>query len=198
MKKITLLSLFLGFAMVAFSNGNPAADMTKKEVNIEKSTVIWKADKVIGSGHEGTVNLKSGSLKYDAAGMLAGGMFTIDMTSIKTTDLSGNMAAKLEGHLKSDDFFGVETFPTADFEITTVDVTDKGTTISGNLTIKGKTHPVSFEARMSETGAAAIIQVDRTLYDVRYGSGKFFDNLGDKTIKDIFDLEVSLVFAGDQ
>ncbi len=198
MKKITLLSLFLGFAMVAFSNGNPAADMTKKEVNIEKSTVIWKADKVIGSGHEGTVNLKSGSLKYDAAGMLAGGMFTIDMTSIKTTDLSGNMAAKLEGHLKSDDFFGVETFPTADFEITTVDVTDKGTTISGNLTIKGNTHPVSFEARMSETGAAAIIQVDRTLYDVRYGSGKFFDNLGDKTIKDIFDLEVSLVFAGDQ
>ena len=121
------------------------------------------------------------------------------MNSIACTDLSGEYAGKLVGHLKSDDFFGVANYPTAKFVITKV--VSRGTPgaykVQGDLTIKGITQSIKFNADLKEDGtktvAEAKITVDRSDYNIRYGSGSFFENLGDKTIYDDFDLEIKLV-----
>ena len=131
-------------------------------------------------------------------GQLVGGIFTIDMTTIACLDLSGEYQGKLEGHLKSDDFFGVEKYPTATFVITKAVPQGPGKyKVIGNMTIKDKTEEVQFNASVEERDgkvtASATITLDRSKYDVRYGSGSFFDNLGDKTIYDDFDLTVNLV-----
>ena len=128
-----------------------------------------------------------------------GGEFTIDMTSITSTDLEGEYLQKLNGHLKSSDFFGVDKFPEANFIITSA--TAKGSkgkfTVTGNMTIKTTTQPITFDAQIVNNGenmvAVADIVIDRSVFDVRYGSGSFFDNLGDKTIYDDFTLTVNLV-----
>ena len=148
--------------------------------------------------HTGNVKIKNGDLQVDH-GKLTGGSFEIDMTSITCTDLEGEWAGKLVGHIKSDDFFGVDKYPTAKFVITRAIPQDtKGNyKIIGNLTIKEKTNPVTFKGNVTEAGgnitATGDIVVDRSMFDVRYGSGSFFDNLGDKTIYDEFGLKVSLV-----
>jgi polyisoprenoid-binding protein YceI len=127
---------------------------------------------------------------------LSGGTFVIDMTSITNTDMSGNMADKLVGHLKSDDFFGVATYPTSTLVITKVEGAENGQyKVTADLSIKGKTHPVTFVTKNEGDTFMADIKVDRTLYDVRYGSGKFFEGLGDKMIYDNFELSVTLVKA---
>ncbi|MEM9884999.1 MAG: YceI family protein [Bacteroidota bacterium] len=173
-----------------------ASETLKYNVDTEKSTVNWKGYKVAGS-HEGTLNLKSGGLEY-TDGLLSGGTFEIDMTSMAVTDLKGGSAKKLLGHLKSDDFFGVNNFPTTTFNITSVfpQGPDRYKVI-GDLTVKEVTKSIKFIATTTEKDgiitANAEITVDRSDYDVRYGSGTFFDNLGDKAIYDNFDLNVSLV-----
>jgi len=165
----------------------------KKEVKTEESTVTWKAYKVTGS-HTGTVNLKEGSLMFDE-GKLTGGDFTVDMTTLVNSDLEGEYKGKLEGHLKSDDFFGVATHPTASLIFTKVESSGKNSyEVIGDLTIKGITKAVTFDVSIYGSKAAATLKIDRAQYDVRYGSGSFFDNLGDKTIYDEFDLVVDLVF----
>ena len=112
----------------------------KKEIKVDKSKVVWKGYKVTGS-HQGTITLKSGSLAFTNQ-KLSGGEFNIDMTSIINTDLSGEYRNKLEGHLKSDDFFGVEKYPTARLQFTKVKMTSKNAyKVTGDLTIKGKTNP---------------------------------------------------------
>ena len=170
----------------------------EKMVDIEKSEITWTGKKVTGS-HNGTIQLKEGSLMMEAD-MLKGGSFTIDMTSIKNLDMAGkDGAGKLEGHLKSADFFNVAEYPNAILEIS--EVVHRGTPgsfkVVGDLTIKGITKPIKFNTQISTEGgmtvATADITVDRSEYDVRYGSGSFFDNLGDKTIYDEFDLNVKLV-----
>lgn len=105
------------------------------------------------------------------------------------------MKGKLDGHLKSDDFFGVENHPEATLMLTSVKATGKNAyNAKGKLTIKGKTNPVEFTIAIYGSKANATVKVDKSKYDVRYGSGSFFDNLGDKTIYDEFDLVVDLVF----
>ncbi len=166
-------------------------------VDTDASQVIWKGYKVTGS-HEGTISVKDGSLEF-TDGMLTGGSFSIDMPTIKATDISGGMAEKLEGHLKSADFFGVENYPTATFQITKV--VSRGTPgdyrITGDITIKESTETIKFNAKVTEADgvytATADLKLDRTDFDVRYGSGSFIDNLGDKTIYDEFDLGIKLV-----
>lgn len=167
------------------------------KVNTESSTITWTGSKVVGGSHTGNVALKSGSLDI-TKGKLKGGSFVIDMTTLTDTDLEGEWKQKLEGHLKSDDFFGVETFPTAEFSITKVSSTDSGTyDVTGDITIKGKTESISFPTTVAQEGdgykATASITIDRSKFDVRYGSGSFFDNLGDNAISDEFTLEISLV-----
>ncbi len=166
-------------------------------VNTQASVINWKGYKVTGQ-HEGTLAIKSGDLKVEN-GKLIGGNFVIDMNSITCTDLQGEYGDKLVGHLKSDDFFGVAKHPTAKFVITKV--VSRGTPgaykVTGNLTIKETTKPVTFNTQLTEeagkTVATADIKLDRSEYDIRFGSGSFFDNLGDKTIYDEFDLNVRLV-----
>jgi len=128
--------------------------------------------------------------------MLTGGEFAIDMTSITVTDLDGGMKGKLEGHLKSPDFFGVENHPVANFKITKVVPRGTGGSykVVGDLTIKNITKEIKFNADVKDDMATANIQIDRSDFNVKYGSGSFFDNLGDKTIYDEFDMVVDLVF----
>ena len=182
--------LFLVAAAV-FAFSMTATAQSSKSIDVSKSSINWTGKKVTGS-HTGTINISEGELEFNN-GRLSGGSFTIDMATIVTTDLSGDMKGKLEGHLKSDDFFGVETYPTAQLKITNVGPGEGGYSVTADLTIKGKTAPVTFLAKMEGGKATAEITVDRTNYDVRYGSGKFFDNLGDRMIYDNFDLVVQLV-----
>lgn len=186
------LSLLLLWAFIAFSFTAPAT----YKVDTSASAIVWTGYKVTGK-HTGGVKIKDGSLLMDAD-KLTGGSFNIDMTSITDTDLEGEWAAKLVGHLKSEDFFGTAKYPTAKFVITRALPQDsKGNyKIIGNMTIKETTKEVKFFATISENAgtltATGKITVDRSEYDVRYGSGSFFDGLGDKTIYDEFDLQVSL------
>ncbi|MAU27360.1 MAG: lipid-binding protein [Muricauda sp.] len=192
MKKNTL-SLVLTLVFGLSSLANPV-DGEKKEVKTNESKVTWKAYKVTGS-HTGTVNLKSGTLIFDDNGMLTGGEFEADMTSITVTDLEGEYKDKLEGHLKSDDFFSVANHPSSKLVFTNVKSTGKNAyEVTGDLTIKGITKPVTFDVSIYGSKATATMKIDRAQYDVRYGSGSFFENLGDKTIYDEFDLVVDLEF----
>jgi polyisoprenoid-binding protein YceI len=191
--KRTFLSIALSVITTGIALATEPVEVDKKEVKTEQSTVSWKAYKVTGS-HYGTVALTSGALMFDGD-KLTGGEFVVDMTSLVATDLEGEYRQKLEGHLKSDDFFGVEANPTSTLVFTNVKSTGKNSyEVTGDLTIKGITKPVTFDVSVYGSKATATMKVDRAQYDVKYGSGSFFDNLGDKTIYDEFDLVVDLVF----
>lgn len=193
MKSLIFASLF---ALGSLSFTDPSNDVVSLPVNPAASSVKWTGYKVTGK-HWGTVNVKSGNLDFQN-GVLKGGNFTIDMTSIAVDDLTGDSKGKLEGHLKSDDFFGVTTYPNATFVIT--QAVPRGTPgsykIVGNITIKGKSKELRFNAQIDESGDSYVgkadFQLDRSEFDVRYGSGSFFDNLGDKTIYDDFDMSVTV------
>ena len=149
--------------------------------------------------HNGIVSLKSGSIEIEENNII-GGSFSIDMTSINTTDLKGEYKDKLDGHLKSKDFLNVEEFNTATFKINTVKSlkSDEGFnhTIAGELTIKGITHPIAFPANIKITdgklAAYGEMTIDRTKYDIKYGSASFFESIGDKAIMDDFIMKISL------
>lgn len=165
----------------------------KKEVKVEESQIDWKGEKVTGS-HNGTIKLESGHFTMEGD-KITGGEFVMDMSSINVTDLEGESKGKLEGHLKSEDFFGVEKYPTAKLVITSAAKKSEGIYgVVGNLTIKEDTHPITFDLKMDDNSASTELTIDRSKYNVRYGSGSFFDNLGDKTIYDNFELDVNLKF----
>lgn len=166
------------------------------KVDTNSSNVKWTGRKVTGE-HFGKIAIKSGALEVKD-GKLTGGTFDIDMTSITCEDLEGEWNQKLVGHLKSDDFFGVEKYPTSTLKIKSAVHQGKDDyKIVADLTIKGITKEIKFPAKVDisdkEAKATAEITVDRSEYNVRYGSGSFFDDLGDKTIYDNFDLNVELV-----
>ena len=160
------------------------------------TTIVWNGKK-IGKEHTGTINLKEGWLTVDNEA-ITGGEFIVDMTTIKDVELKDDgIRARLEGHLKSDDFFGVEDYPVSKLIITGSTLSSDGTLkVKGNLTIKAATNPVEFTARSSESGEITIwsaqVTVDRSLFEVRYGSGKFFPNIGDAAISDEFTLDIKL------
>ena len=181
---------------ILFSSISYAITITPKndkEINTKNSTVLWKGNKVTGS-HEGVIKIKSGLLKFNKEELI-GGEFEIDMNSLVCTDLSGEYKGKLEGHLKSDDFFGVTKFPTATLKIKKV-IKQKGNIYecTADITIKGKTEVVQFYTTLNKNSATAKIKIDRTKFDVKYGSGSFFDGLGDNMIYDEFDLNINLSF----
>lgn len=169
-----------------------ASEKTEKTVNVENSSVNWKGYKVTGE-HTGNISLESGKLEFEND-KLVGGKFVIDMTTISVTDLEGDQKGKLDGHLKSTDFFGVEEHPTATLVITEVTPTGKTLNVTGDLTIKGITESITFPMSVTDNTATAKLKIDRSKYDVRYGSTSFFDNLKDKAIYDEFDLTVDLAF----
>ncbi len=170
-------------------------------LNTEASTLNWKGSKITGASHNGSLAISGGQVSVEG-GTLVAGNFTVDMKSITTSDFEpdAEMYGKLVGHLSSPDFFSVDSFPTATFQVTKVvnlQNSDMGThSVSGNLTIKGITHELSFPATVSITesgvNAKADVVFDRSLYNVRYGSGKFFDDLGDNLINDEIELTLDI------
>lgn len=184
--------LIFGIAATTFAH-EPVTGTESKPVNTTKSVINWKGYKVTGS-HYGTVNVKSGNLDMNE-GKLVGGKIVVDMSTITCGDLEGEWNGKLVGHLKSDDFFGVAKYPDAVFTIQrAVEAAAGEYTVTGDLTIKNITHPIKFKAYLKDGMATTKVTIDRSKYDVRYGSGSFFDNLGDKTIYDEFELEISLAY----
>ena len=189
MKSVKVIIATLAVGLITF-----AGVAAPKAVNINKSasSIGWLAKKVTGE-HNGTVGISAGALNVDG-NKLVGGNFTIDLKSIKDLDITdANYNQKFIGHISSGDFFEVEKFPTATFVITKV----AGNQVTGNLTVNGITKSITFPAEIAVKGgkvtAKANITIDRTDFNIRYGSKKFFESIGDKAIYDDFALTVSLV-----
>ncbi|NDG53499.1 MAG: YceI family protein [Flavobacteriia bacterium] len=175
--------IFSAFTLQSFTSSD--------NVKVKNSSIEWKGEKVVGS-HEGTIALKSSELIFKN-NTLKGGSFVIDMTTIACTDLTGEYKGKLEGHLKSDDFFSVSHFPTSKLVISKVSKSSKDSyKVSAKLTVKGITKNIDFVAQIKGNKLSATILVDRTQFDVKYGSGSFFQNLGDNMIYDEFEIKVNL------
>ena len=166
-------------------------------INTE-SELKWIGKELSTDTHTGTLALKKGKIDVNANGVINGEV-EIDMTTIIVTDMQGKWGKKLEGHLKSPDFFGVEKYPNAFITFQSDENTIKNNQINltGELTIKDITHPISFTAELLQKKptlkAKASMSFDRSKYDVRFRSGKFFENLGDKLILDDIEVDVLLV-----
>ena len=214
MKKITLSALFVAallsspaFAQKAAKAAKPAktekvAGATVYKLQPQLSTLGWLGKKV-GGQHNGTIQFKDGDVLVKG-NQIVGGTFVVDMASMKNTDLTdAGYNAKLMGHLTSDDFFSVAKFPTATFKITSI-APIKGAaanadnaTITGALTIKGITSPISFPAKIgvNKDGLAAATgtaTIDRTKYDVKYGS-TLFGAAADKAIDNDFAMSFNVI-----
>jgi polyisoprenoid-binding protein YceI len=162
-----------------------------KKIDISKSSLNWVGKKVTGE-HSGTIAFKSGTLEFKEKA-LTGGTLIVDMASLTATDLKGDDLQDLNGHLKADDFFGTDKFPTATLIFKSISAKGNGSyTITADLTIKGITKATIFDLKVKGDLATTSLKVDRTKYDIKYGSKSFFDGIGDKAIYDDFDLKVSL------
>lgn len=170
-----------------------AVSAQTKNINTTTSTIEWLGKKVTGQ-HNGTVNFKDGALVFKK-NKLAGGTFTVNMTSLTATDLSGEYQGKLNGHLKADDFFGTDKFPTATLVFKKIGTKSANVyNVTADLTIKGITKPVTFEMTVANNTATTKFMVDRTKYDIKYNSKSFFESIGDKAIYDDFELAVAVKF----
>lgn len=217
MKKIVLnvaLMAFIGLGAISCKNKENNAEVTEAQevaevemassltVDTDASVIEWKGSKPTGT-HNGTVQLAEGTMDVQEDQIKAGS-FVIDMTTITDLDLEGDMKDNLEAHLKGTvegkegDFFNVNKYPTAAFEITNITESEGKTMVSGNLTMKEKTHNITFPATITMEGDSVQLKsetfsIDRTLWDVNYGSKSVFDNLGDKFINDEIELTISVV-----
>ena len=156
------------------------------------SEVRWVGRELSSKSHNGTIFFTSGEFEI-TDGKISNGYFIVDMTTINNLDLEGESKLNLEGHLKSDDFFSVEKYPAAILSIENSELIEPGKwNVIGSLTIKGITHPTEFQLIRSLDGWITNFTFDRSMYDVRFRSGTFFQNLGDKLIYD--DIELSIIF----
>lgn len=171
-------------------------------VAIEESSLAWAGSKPLVPGyvHRGTISLSEGTITV--GDNTASGSFTLDMNTIAVTSLGGGKEGResaLEGHLKNADFFAVEEFPTATFEITNVsaEAGERPYTVTGNLTMKGITNEISFPADIFEKDGAvhaiADFTIDRTEWGITFGSGNFFEGLADQAIGDDIELSLTLI-----
>ena len=176
------------FMVLAFTN--PVKVDTYK-VDTEASSIDWIGRKITGQ-HTGKIKISSGDLLVNG-NAIKGGSFVMDMNSMNSD------SQKLTGHLKTDDFFSVEKNPTSKFVITKVTGAGKDRiNVTGDLTIKGITQSVSFPATVKKEGNAIVavaknVMIDRSKFDIRYGSKSFFNDIGDKAIDDNFELGINLV-----
>ncbi|MCZ4695554.1 YceI family protein [Ancylomarina euxinus] len=196
--KTKRILLGLAFVMVASFLTTSLSAQKKMDLNLDKSKVVWTGKKVTGE-HSGTVMLKSGNLMMKGTKII-GGEFVMDMGSIANTDITDEKyRGKLEEHLKSEDFFGVTKYPESKFVIKeSKNLKDGKLLVKGEVSIKGITKPLEFEVNSHQHGdshhMSGLIVIDRTQFDIKYGSGSFFDNLGDKTIHNNFELKFDLMF----
>jgi len=167
------------------------------EVDIKESTLKWTGKKVAGT-HYGTITFEKGNFQV-INNKITDGSFNVNMLSIVCTDLENETwNKKLVDHLKSDDFFSTEEYPVSSLTLKGSEHSNGNTYLfDAELTIKGITHPLSFEADVEMNNAtitvSGTLKIDRTLYDIKYGSGKFFKSLGDNMIDDFFTLDFNLV-----
>ena len=164
----------------------------------DKSTLKWTGKQITTKTHFGSLKFKSGNITFEN-GIISSGKFLVDMTSLLVEDLQGNYKQKLEGHLKSDDFFSVEKFNESSLTILSSSKNDSGLDVNGSLTIKGITLPIKFkledlEMDQEEVRWKGVLTFDRSKYNVRFRSGSFFQNLGDKLILDEIRIETLLDF----
>lgn len=181
LKSLTILALLTGVA-------------TAKTATIDtaNSKIVWVGKKVTGDSHTGTVGVKSGSLEMKD-GKLTGGEIVIDMKKIDVTDLSGEWKTKLINHLTTGDFFEVEKYGEAKFVAKKVTSAGKGKyKVSGDLTIKNKTNAATLELTEKGGKYSGSLTFDRAKYDIKYNSGSFFKDLGDKLILDEVKLDITL------
>jgi len=213
MKSLNIIVLFISLALLFSCNSKPAGEEASTteagkaavatgksyQVNTANSAIMWTGSK-IGGDHSGTLNLSDGSIAVED-GQVTGGSFTIDMNSIKNTDLAADKQGDLEGHLKNEDFFDVTKFPQGKFEITKITSVTGDPAAShlvyGNLTIKDVTKQVGFKTKINVTASGVQVTsppftIDRTEFNVKYGSDKFFDNLKDKAINDDISLKLNI------
>ena len=193
MNKLFYISLLFLFSNSIFSQ------TLTQSINITKSNVKWYGDEITGKQHYGSLKFKEGNIILTGTGKISdkiiSGNFIVDMTSLNVEDITGRGKNSLEGHLKSDDFFSVSKFNYAYLKILKSNDPVNGVqTINGDLIIKGISHPVTFTMELNGKKAKSNLIFDRTKYDVKFRSGNFFQNLGDKLIYDEIKLEVSLEF----
>lgn len=185
------LKLFSIITLVVFSFTKGISQTYK--VDVSKSLIKWEGKKITGE-HEGTINFKDGYVVFKDK-KLVGGSFTADMKTLVNTDQTGSSKTKLEGHLRSEDFFSIDKFPTATLVFKSIASKGNNTyLINADLTIKGITNHIQFDLVTAPHKASAELEINRTKYDIKYGSGSYFDDLGDKTIYDDFELNVTLVY----
>lgn len=179
---ISLLLLTLGFTQAQSLTADTA-----------QSNIRWYGEELTGKTHFGDLKFKSGQIEVQD-GVITSGTFVVDMSSLSVKDLSGGGKARLEGHLKSDDFFSVDKHSQATLKITQkAKVEGDVQNLTGELTIKGIQHPIDFTMTLgANNSAVAQLTFDRSKYNVRFRSGSFFENLGDKLILDDIKMEVSL------
>ncbi|HMG91451.1 MAG TPA: YceI family protein [Chryseolinea sp.] len=194
--------IFLALLMPTLLSFKPKGATTYK-VDINRSAVSWIGYYVFSfSEHNGTIGLSGGEITVDDKQIISG-YFDIDMKTIKDLDMTADDGAKdLESHLMSDDFFSVNEFPLARFEITKAEKIKDAVTggpnydVTGDLTLKGVKNSLTFPALIdfNDTGleAKAKFKFDRTRWNVRYNSGKFFFDIGDGAISDAIGLEIHL------
>lgn len=208
-------ALLMAFGVTACKDAAKEAETTEAQevveaaptavsyrVDTEKTVIHWEGFKPTES-HTGTIAVSEGKVSVLDSNVEAG-KFTIDMKSIQNTDMKGNGKANLEAHLmgtvegKEGHFFNVNKFPTGSFEMTGVSEVEGKTMVEGNLTLKDKTNNISFPATITVTDTEVKIDsepfsIDRTLWDVNYGSKTIFEDLGDKFIDDNIQLTINLV-----
>lgn len=195
MKKVFVLTGMIVFAAIAAFAGSKSGEEANLNVDTKASKVYWTAKKVTGE-HTGYVAIQNGNVLLKD-GVISDASVTMDMNTIECTDMQGEWKDKLVGHLKSEDFFSVEKNPTASFDVKSVKKSGVQNVVTGDLTIKGITHEVSFPVEVKHADntftASGTAKLDRTKWDIRYRSGKFFTDLGDNLIYDEFEIRFELV-----
>jgi len=163
-----------------------------KSINTETSKIKWTGREITTKIHYGSLKFLDGNISISENEVK--GKVIVDMESLNVEDLSGGSKQRLEGHLKSDDFFSVDKHKTAELEIVSSEKKGEVFMVDGTLTIKDITHPIKFNLDIESNKVTTKLAFDRSKYNVKFRSGNFFENLGDKLILDDIDLEVELYF----
>ena len=159
-------------------------------IDLERSKIKWTGKEITTSSHYGTLKFIDGEINIQQEAVT--GKVIVDMESLSVDDLTGGSKARLEGHLRSDDFFSVSSHKSSTIEVKSSKKIGDDFDVDGVLTIKGISHPISFILSVDDKLARSKLTFDRSMYDVRFRSGTFFENLGDKLILDDIELEVEL------
>ena len=167
------------------------------QIDKTKSVVRWIGRTPV-KFHDGTIDIQEGNFSVDDNGILNGNII-IDMESINCTDLSGGGKKSLEEHLMNDDFFSVNKFKTSKINISSEMKPNNGLIdFKGSLEIKNISNPISFKSSINKTPegkytASSKLTFDRSMYNVKYKSKSFFDDLGDKFINDDIEIELEII-----